>query len=167
MLDQVCMRSQVALQPARLDMAIGEGGDGLSVGQRQLLCLARVLLRRPRILVLDEATANVDHETDAAIQRVVLSRAQGMTVISIAHRLQTIINYDKVFVVDDGRVVESGTPIALLEQHLHPELSDIEAFSNNEQPSVFYNMVREMDDDALKYMLTQAQAAEDRRRAGL
>ncbi|KAI7828424.1 P-loop containing nucleoside triphosphate hydrolase protein, partial [Kickxella alabastrina] len=110
MLDQVCMRSQVALQPARLDMAIGEGGDGLSVGQRQLLCLARVLLRRPRILVLDEATANVDHETDAAIQRVVLSRAQGMTVISIAHRLQTIINYDKVFVVDDGRVVESGTP---------------------------------------------------------
>ncbi|KAJ1842339.1 Multidrug resistance-associated protein 1, partial [Coemansia sp. RSA 486] len=131
---------------------VGEGGESLSVGQRQLLCLARVLLREPKILVLDEATANVDLETDAAIQNVVLSRARDMTVISIAHRLQTIASYDRVFVMDDGQVVESGAPLALLDS-LHQG-----------KPSVFYAMAKEMGDEALDHMLAQARHAEQKRR---
>lgn len=151
-LDKVCLRGLVSLHPNRLDMAVGEGGDNFSVGQRQLLCLARVLLGKPMILILDEATANVDHETDRAIQDIVLSNTLNMTVISIAHRLQTIINYDRIYVIDGGQVVESGTPLSLLEQHLQTADSD----SNSHEPSVFYTMVREMDAAMASYMLRQA-----------
>ncbi|KAJ2806885.1 hypothetical protein H4S07_003702 [Coemansia furcata] len=166
MLDQVCLREMVALQLEKLDMPVGEGGDNFSVGQRQLVCLARVLLRKPKILVLDEATANVDHETDTAIQQIVLSTAHKMTVISIAHRLQTIASYDKLFVIDDGQVVESGTPLGLLERHLLHRGNEGSMHSGQEQPSVFYNMVKQMDSDALEFMLAQARAAEaDKRRA--
>ncbi|KAJ2233989.1 hypothetical protein IWW45_003763 [Coemansia sp. RSA 485] len=151
-LEQVCLHSTVLLRSEKLESLVGEGGESLSVGQRQLLCLARVLLREPKILVLDEATANVDLETDAAIQNVVLSRARDMTVISIAHRLQTIASYDRVFVMDDGQVVESGAPLALLDS-LHQD-----------KPSVFYAMAKEMGDEALDHMLAQARHAEQKRR---
>ncbi|KAJ2699237.1 hypothetical protein FB645_005382, partial [Coemansia sp. IMI 203386] len=151
-LEQVCLHSTVLLRSEKLESLVGEGGESLSVGQRQLLCLARVLLREPKILVLDEATANVDLETDAAIQNVVLSRARDMTVISIAHRLQTIASYDRVFVMDDGQVVESGAPLALLDS-LHQD-----------KLSVFYAMAKEMGDEALDHMLAQARHAEQKRR---
>ncbi|KAJ2446736.1 hypothetical protein GGF42_005616 [Coemansia sp. RSA 2424] len=162
MLDQVCLREMVALQPEKLDMPVGEGGESFSVGQRQLVCLARVLLRQPKVLVLDEATANVDHETDAAIQKIVLSSVHKMTVISIAHRLQTIASYDKVFVIDEGQVVESGTPLALLERHLlHGDNDDgLRARQEEQQPSTFYSMVKQMDSGAVEFMLAQARAAE-------
>ena len=86
----------------------------MSVGQRQLLCLARALLKNNRILVLDEATANVDQETDTQIQKTIKGKFSDFTVITVAHRLNTIIDMDKVLVMDAGRVVEFGEPYILL-----------------------------------------------------
>ncbi|KAI9661586.1 MAG: hypothetical protein M1821_008824 [Bathelium mastoideum] len=92
---------------------IAESGSNLSQGQRQLLCLARALLKRPRVLLMDEATASIDYATDAKIQEA-LREIRGTTTVTIAHRLQTIVDYDKVLVLERGRVVEFGAPWALL-----------------------------------------------------
>ena len=83
------------------------------MGQRQLLCLCRALLKRSRILVLDEATASVDMESDALIQRTLESGLGGTTVLTIAHRLDTIMHCDRVIVMHDGIVAESGPPAQL------------------------------------------------------
>eukprot|EP00798_Chlamydomonas_sp_ICE-L_P002084 gene2084-18139_t len=87
-----------------LDSSVSEGGDNFSVGQRQLLCVARALLRKPRVLVADEATAS----TDAHIQRTIRTSFMSATVLTIAHRLNTIMDSDKVLVLDQGRVDEFG-----------------------------------------------------------
>ena len=84
------------------------------MGQKQLLCLARALIRRNRILVLDEATSNVDMETDAFIQRAIREKFADTTVITIAHRLNTIADYDFVVVMENGRVAEAGHPFELI-----------------------------------------------------
>ena len=97
-----------------LDEVLQEGGSNLSVGQRQLVCIARALLRKPKILVLDEATASIDNETDAAIQRQIREGFVGSTTITIAHRLHTILDSDRVLVLDDGRVLEYDAPARLL-----------------------------------------------------
>jgi ATP-binding cassette, subfamily C (CFTR/MRP), member 4 len=85
------------------------------VGQKQLLCLARALLRKNRILVLDEATSNVDMLTDEMIQRVIREKFKDVTVITVAHRLNTIADYDKILVMDAGRIIEAGSPWELLQ----------------------------------------------------
>jgi len=85
-----------------------------SVGQKQLLCLARALLRNNKFLVLDEATSNVDMQTDHFIQSCIKTKFAETTVITIAHRLNTIADYDKVIVMDRGRIVEMGAPYDLL-----------------------------------------------------
>ncbi|KAI8820557.1 P-loop containing nucleoside triphosphate hydrolase protein [Fimicolochytrium jonesii] len=100
--------------PDKLDHAVESGGRSLSFGQRQLICLARALLERPKILVLDEATASLDAEADAMVQDVIAREMKGVTVISVAHRLHTIAGFDRVLVLDDGEIVESGTPTELL-----------------------------------------------------
>ncbi len=97
-----------------LDAKVASGGGNFSAGQRQLLSLARALLRRPRVLLLDEATANVDTATDAFLQRSVRAHFQGVTVLAIAHRLETIIDSDRVLVLDKGRVAEFDSPRNLL-----------------------------------------------------
>ncbi|KAI8868256.1 P-loop containing nucleoside triphosphate hydrolase protein [Ramicandelaber brevisporus] len=97
-----------------LDAPVSEGGANLSAGQSQLLCLARAMLVQARIVVLDEATASVDAAADELIQRVIATKFRGCTVITIAHRLNTIMDYDRVLVMDAGRVVETGPPHALL-----------------------------------------------------
>lgn len=96
-----------------LSSPIAESGTNLSQGQRQLLCLARALLTKPAVLLMDEATASIDHATDAKIQETI--RQLKNTTITIAHRLKTIVDYDKVLVLERGEVVEFGSPDALLE----------------------------------------------------
>ena len=93
---------------------IAEKGGNLSVGQRQLLCMARAILRKPKILILDECTASIDHETDGIIQNVVRSQLSECTVISIAHRLHTIAYYDAVIVMQQGRMMEYDHPYKLM-----------------------------------------------------
>jgi ABC-type multidrug transport system fused ATPase/permease subunit len=95
-------------------VVLTEAGGNLSTGERQLVCLARALLSSPDIIVLDEATANVDMGTDQLIQKTVRKEFENKTLIVIAHRINTIIDSDQVVVLDGGKVVEIGTPFDLL-----------------------------------------------------
>ncbi|XP_040290615.1 canalicular multispecific organic anion transporter 1-like [Bufo bufo] len=98
----------------KLFYEVSEGGENLSVGQRQLVCLARALLRKSKILIMDEATAAVDLETDNLIQRTIRSEFADCTVLTIAHRLHTIMDSNKVMVLDAGKIIEYGSPEDLL-----------------------------------------------------
>ena len=103
-----------ALMQLELDTPLDQGGSALSVGQRQLLCMARALLKKATILLIDEATSNVDHVTDAHIQSTIRSAFADVTVLTIAHRINTIIDSDKVLVLSDGAVSEFDSPSVLL-----------------------------------------------------
>ncbi|KAI9090999.1 P-loop containing nucleoside triphosphate hydrolase protein [Phlyctochytrium arcticum] len=113
-LELLNLKPYIVALPQKLDSPVTENGENLSVGQRQLLCLARAVLVKPKILVMDEATASVDSEADSVIQRSIQTEFSGTTVLSIAHRINTIIEFDRVVVLDKGRVVESGSPVELL-----------------------------------------------------
>ncbi|XP_057653032.1 ATP-binding cassette subfamily C member 4-like isoform X7 [Diorhabda carinulata] len=105
-----------------LDLKVSDDGSNFNLGQKQLIYLARALLRNNKILILDEATANVDHRTDALIQATIRNRFKNCTVITIAHRLNTIMEYNKVMVMSDGKLVEIGHPHHLLDNnkgHFH------------------------------------------------
>ena len=106
---------------------IAEGGENLSVGQRQLVCLARALLRKTKILVLDEATAAVDLETDELIQATIRKEFSDCTILTIAHRLSTIMDYDMILVLQNGEKVEFDSPEKL----------------KDDTKSVFYNMCKD------------------------
>ncbi|BDA43676.1 probable multidrug resistance-associated protein 7 [Coccomyxa sp. Obi] len=97
-----------------LSVSLGEGGVGLSQGQQQLLCLARVLLRRPRIVCLDECTANVDAVTARLMQDLIATQLTHATVLQVAHKLESIMGCSAVVVMEEGRVVEMGAPMQLL-----------------------------------------------------
>ncbi|KAK9458848.1 uncharacterized protein V1516DRAFT_629966 [Lipomyces oligophaga] len=97
-----------------LDSSISGGGSNLSQGQRQLLCLARSLLKNPRVIILDEATASIDYETDQKLQMTIRRELRSSTVITIAHRLRSIIDYDAILVMDNGKIIEHGTPMELI-----------------------------------------------------
>ncbi|KAK6859293.1 Multiple drug resistance-associated protein-like transporter 1, partial [Candida tropicalis] len=111
-----------------LDAQIEEGGSNLSSGQKQLLCLARALLNETsKILVLDEATAAVDFQTDKIIQETIRSEFKDKTILTIAHRIDTIMDSDKILVLDNGRVAEFDSPEALLKN----------------KDSIFYSLAKE------------------------
>ncbi|KAF2402739.1 P-loop containing nucleoside triphosphate hydrolase protein [Trichodelitschia bisporula] len=99
---------------ASLGSAISEGGQNLSQGQRQLLCLARAIVARPQLMVLDEATSAVDKVTDGLIQRSIREEFEGSTLLVIAHRLSTIVDFDRILVMSGGRAVEYDSPRVLL-----------------------------------------------------
>ena len=89
-----------------MDKNIEQGGSNLSVGQKQLICIARALLRKSKIVIMDEATSNIDINTEIAIQKALNILLENSTVITVAHRIKTIINYDKILVLDGGDVKE-------------------------------------------------------------
>ncbi len=103
--------------PQGYDTLVGERGQKLSGGQRQRISIARAILRDPKILILDEATSSVDNETEAAIQRSLEIVSQGRTTVVIAHRLSTVRNANKIHVLDQGRISESGTHDELIERN--------------------------------------------------
>ncbi|XP_033647299.1 ATP-binding cassette sub-family C member 9-like [Asterias rubens] len=109
------LKETVKRMPAGLDSEVSEGGENFSVGQRQLFCLARAFLRRSRILIMDEATASIDIETDKILQEVVATVFADCTVLTIAHRVATILDSDTILTLSDGKVVEYDTPENLLE----------------------------------------------------
>nr|XP_033798422.1 multidrug resistance-associated protein 1-like isoform X2 [Geotrypetes seraphini] len=113
-LEMCHLKSFVQGLPFKLDHEIAEGGENLSVGQRQLVCLARALLRKTKILVLDEATASIDMETDNLVQSTIRKEFVDCTVLTIAHRLHTIMDSERVLVLDSGRIMEFDTPSVLI-----------------------------------------------------
>ncbi|XP_041776333.1 multidrug resistance-associated protein 1 isoform X13 [Anopheles merus] len=114
-LEHAHLKSFVKGLTAGINHEVTEGGENLSVGQRQLICLARALLRKTKVLILDEATAAVDLETDDLIQRTIRTEFKDCTVLTIAHRLNTIMDSDKVIVLDKGQIVEFAPPAELLQ----------------------------------------------------
>jgi ABC-type multidrug transport system fused ATPase/permease subunit len=113
-LKQVRAWDFVAALPGGLDAELAEGGANLSTGQKQLLSFARALVFDPRVLVLDEATASVDTETEAGIQAALAVLLRGRTSLTIAHRLSTVREADRILVIKDGRLVEQGTHAQLM-----------------------------------------------------
>ena len=106
----------IARLPDGYDSDIGEGGNTLSTGEKQLLSFARALLADPRIFVLDEATSSIDTRTEAIVQRGMDQLMEGRTVFVIAHRLSTVKNSDVIMVLDHGRIIERGTHDDLIAQ---------------------------------------------------
>ncbi|XP_066291926.1 ATP-binding cassette sub-family C member 9-like isoform X2 [Branchiostoma lanceolatum] len=108
------LKTVVSELPNKLDEAVSDGGENFSVGQRQLFCLARAFVRKCRILIMDEATASIDMETDSTLQNVIKTAFQDRTVLTIAHRIATILNSDRILVLDQGKLVENDSPKKLL-----------------------------------------------------
>lgn len=118
-LEKVQLRSTVGSRGSLddvLQLVITEGGHNLSVGERQLICLARALLQKAKIILLDEATANIDYLTDRMIQNVIRKEMTECTVLTIAHRLETVLEYDRIMVLEKGEIVEFDQPDVLLQK---------------------------------------------------
>lgn len=150
-LEEVKLKDAVSDMPAGLQSKISEGGSNFSVGQRQLVCLARAILRENKILVMDEATANVDPQTDALIQSTIRSKFANCTILTIAHRLHTVMDSDKVLVMDAGRLVEFGSPYELLNE-----------LSGNK---IFYSMVKQTGRATFEQLCRVAKEAHDAKKS--
>ncbi|CAO3566553.1 unnamed protein product [Mortierella alpina] len=114
-LERSHLKSYISMLPGGLHFEVSQNGENFSVGQRSLICLARALLRKTKILVMDEATAAVDVETDELIQRTIRTEFKDRTILTIAHRIKTVTDSDKILVLERGRVQEFDSPGKLLE----------------------------------------------------
>lgn len=114
-LDKCQLGDEVRKKDLKLDSSVSENGENWSMGQRQLVCLGRVLLKRSKILVLDEATASVDTATDNLIQKTLREHFSDCTVITIAHRISSVIDSDMVLLLSNGIIEEYDSPVKLLE----------------------------------------------------
>ncbi|XP_061546477.1 multidrug resistance-associated protein 4 [Phycodurus eques] len=146
-LREVQMKGVVEELPGKLETVLAESGSNFSVGQRQLVCLARAILRKNRILIIDEATANVDPRTDELIQRTIREKFQECTVLTIAHRLNTIIDSDRILVLDAGRIHAYDEPYTLL----------------RDPSSIFYKMLQQTGKQEAAALLEAAKKAYDSR----
>uniref|UniRef100_A0A8C5CKE9 Cystic fibrosis transmembrane conductance regulator n=1 Tax=Gadus morhua TaxID=8049 RepID=A0A8C5CKE9_GADMO len=142
-LQEVHLKSVVEELPAKMETLLAESGSNFSVGQRQLVCLARAILRKNRILIIDEATAHVDPRTDELIQRTIREKFRDCTVLTIAHRLNTIIDSDRIMVLDAGEIQAYDAPYTLLQD---PE-------------GIFYKMVQQTGQQEAEDLLASAKQA--------
>ncbi|KAF5294186.1 hypothetical protein FQR65_LT10897 [Abscondita terminalis] len=140
-LEEVELKETVSEDEKGLNMVVSEGGSNFSVGERQLVCLARAIIRNNKILVMDEATANVDPYTDGLIQKTIRKKFSQCTVLTIAHRLNTIMDSDRVLVIDDGEAVEFEHPFNLLQR----------------TDSIFYTMVETTGNASFKNLYSIAE----------
>jgi ATP-binding cassette subfamily C (CFTR/MRP) protein 4 len=142
-LEMVGLKPTIENNHEKLDAFVAENGSNWSVGERQLICLARAILRNSKVIVMDEATSSIDNKTDKMIQEIIRTKSglfTNSTVITIAHRINTIIDYDFILVLDNGCVVEYDRPGVLLQK-------------SKEDPTAFFlRLVNEMgkEGDALK-----------------
>ncbi|KAK9702811.1 Multidrug resistance-associated protein 5 [Basidiobolus ranarum] len=141
-LEAVHMSDKVKSMPLKLDEVVVENGKNFSLGQRQLLCIARAILTKCKILLLDEATSAIDMQTDQLRQETIKKNFVHYTVLTIAHRLNTIIESDRILVLDEGKVVEFDTPINLL----------------NNPNGFFYSLIKQNGDESLQKLRNMATA---------
>uniref|UniRef100_A0A671PYG4 Multidrug resistance-associated protein 4 n=1 Tax=Sinocyclocheilus anshuiensis TaxID=1608454 RepID=A0A671PYG4_9TELE len=150
-LEEVQLKAAVEELPNKLETELAESGSNFSMGQRQLVCLARAILRKNRILIIDEATANVDPRTDELIQKTIRDKFKECTVLTIAHRLNTIIDSDRILVLDAGRIHEYDAPHVLLQN----------------QNGIFYKMVQQTGKAEAASLLQTAKQVSRAQESGL
>ena len=114
-----CLQSigmEYILEEDGLNFMVKENGDNLSAGERQLICMARAMIRKSKIIIMDEATSSIDYNTEQLIQQAILTKLKDSTVITIAHRIKTILEYDKIIVFEQGKLIEQGSPKELIDK---------------------------------------------------